>query len=147
MVVSEMPKKLIRCYEELIKFKTYDERLRYLKLDGIVCHNTFGNHRYLNQEFYNSIVYRNFRDQIILRDKSCDLAIPGLELEYVIIHHMNPINLEDLIDRSNVNLDKLLDPNQVVCVSLDTHNAIHYGKYGIAGNIFIERTKNDTKLW
>ena len=58
----------IRTYSELIQFKTFIDRYRYLKLSGAVGQETFGMDRYLNQEFYRSKEWRKLRDEIILRD-------------------------------------------------------------------------------
>ena len=41
----------------------------------------------------------------------------------ITIHHINPITKEDVIRHS----EKLLDPENAVCVSAATHKAIHYG--------------------
>lgn len=119
-----MTKKILT-YDELSKLKTFDERFKYLKLDSYVGKETFGVERYLNQDFYhNDPEWRRIRREVIIRDRSCDLGIEGREIErYVIIHHMNPITIEDILNRS----DYLLNPNFLICTTRRTHDAIHFG--------------------
>lgn len=137
---------MIRRYSELIRLSSYEERFNYLKLHGEIGVDTFGFDRYLNQKFYKSYEWRQVRDKVIARDMGCDLA----HLDYpiagqIIIHHMNPVSIEDLEHNPGI----LLDPEFLVCVSLDTHNAIHYGTdNSIVKNKTVEERKpNDTKLW
>lgn len=134
-----------KTYSELITLHTFEERYRYLKLEGNVGTDTFGFDRYLNQQFYKSQEWRNIRSLIIVRDNGCDLGIPGREIHGPIyIHHMNPIS-PDSIKQSS---DDLLNPDNLICVSLETHNAIHYGDDSILRrNSIIERTPNDTCPW
>ena len=141
-----MTQELIRSYSELSKLKTFRERYEYLRLRGDVGVQTFGRDRYLNQIFYHRTDWKNFRRQIILRDNGCDLGVPGYEFgpkQMVIIHHMNPILVEEILN----NPEMLMDPEYVISVSLDTHNAIHYGKELVAPTEFIERQPNDTIPW
>ena len=134
----------IRRYSELIQLKTFQERFEYLKLDGTVGFNTFGFDRYLNQAFYHSGEWKHFRQKIILRDNACDMAMEGYELRHgIYIHHMNPVEREDLIRHA----EEVLDPEFVVVVSFATHNAIHYGTNGVPFTAFAERTPNDTCPW
>ena len=89
----------IRTYSELIQLKTFEERFEYLKIGGTIGIETFGHDRYLNQKFYTSYEWRQFRKQIILRDNGCDLGIDGLDIYGpIFIHHINPINIEDLLE-------------------------------------------------
>lgn len=133
---------IIRTYNELMNFKTFDERFEYLRLNGKVSDLTFGFDRYLNQEFYKSQRWLKRRDDIIVRDLGCDLGLEGYEIyNKIIIHHMNPINIDDIRDRTNY----LLNPNYLICTCHNTHNAIHYGTR--SPNIIIERTRNDTCPW
>lgn len=135
---------MIRTYNELIKFKTFKERFEYLKLDGSVGNDTFGFDRYINQKFYRSQQWKTIRDKIIVRDNACDLALNGHDIYgKIIIHHMNPIRVEDILDLN----EYLLNPDYLICVSLPTHNAIHYGDYNNLNNETIQRTKNDTCPW
>ena len=134
----------IKTYSEMIKLPTFIERFRYLKLQGTVGEDTFGYDRYLNQILYTSPEWRQFRNVILLRDNGCDLACEGFEIpRYAIIHHINPISLNDIINRN----PNLFDPENVVTTVLRTHNALHYGD---ETQLIIEpvvRTRNDTCPW
>ena len=134
----------IRTYSELVQLSTFEERFNYLRLDGVVGKDTFGFDRYLNQQFYRSSEWRRVRDQVILRDCGCDLGIEGYEIpSRVLIHHMNPISIEDLQSMS----DLLMNPEYLICVSHRTHNAIHYGDERFIVTTPIERSQNDTCPW
>lgn len=134
----------IRTYSELMKLQTFEERFRYLKLNGRVAEETFGFDRYLNQQFYKSDEWLYLRDQIIIRDNGCDLAIEDREIyKRIIVHHMNPLTKADIINRS----DFLLNPEYLICTIKRTHDAIHYGDESILYDIPKERTKNDTCPW
>lgn len=134
----------IRTYSELIALPTFEERYRYLRLRGIVGEETFGFDRYLNQLFYQSPQWRDARDWVIIRDNGCDLGVEGFEIfGKIIIHHMNPITIKD-IERGG---DYLFDPEFLICVSHNTHNAIHYGDEKLLPQAPIVRTKNDTCPW
>jgi len=132
-------------YSELIRYPSWEERFNYLKLHGSVAGETFGVNRYLNQQFYHSRVWQDLRNKIILRDNGCDLGFPGYEIQgRVYIHHINPLEVEDLAVRS----DLVLDPENLICVSYETHNAIHYGSLDYAkSKQIIERTPNDACPW
>ena len=134
-----------RSYSELSTISTFDERFRYLKLNGSVGADTFGFDRYLNQQFYRSREWKDIRDKVIIRDGGCDLGVPGHEIYgRIYIHHMNPLTIDD-IEGSTENL---LNPENLICVSQQTHNAIHYGDESVLErNKIIERTANDTVLW
>lgn len=136
---------MIRTYTELIQLPTFEDRFRYLKLNGMVANETFGFDRYLNQRFYKSSEWRRIRQQVIIRDMGCDLACPDREIfGQIIIHHMNPISIEDIEN----NPDVLLNPEYLVCVSLGTHNAIHYGDDSfLKRSKVVERRPGDTTLW
>lgn len=137
----------IRRYSELVHLTTYEERFEYLKLlNGKVGEDTFGYFRWLNQKFYRSPEYRKLRRDIILRDNGCDLGILGCEFgphEKIIIHHMNPITKEDILAGNEF----VWDPEYLISVTLDTHNAIHYGKEQTRKREFIQRAPNDTCPW
>ena len=136
---------IIKSYSELIKIPTYKERFEYLRLNGIVGKDTFGYDRYLNQAFYNSPEWRRFRRDIIIRDNGCDLACEGYEIRgKIILHHINPITQDDLISRRR---DVLFDPENIICVTHNTHNAIHYGDANLLIIGPVERTANDTCPW
>ena len=134
----------IRTYSELITIPTFKERFEYLQLDGKVGEETFGFDRYLNQSFYKSPEWRSVRDFVIIRDCGCDLAIEGHEIfGKILVHHMNPIRIEDIVNRS----EYLLDPEYLICTIKNTHDAIHYGDSNLLITEPIERTKNDTCPW
>ena len=139
-----MVMKMIRTYSELITFPTFEERYRYLRLEGKVGEDTFGFDRWLNQSFYKDPEWRAIRDKIIIRDNGCDLGILGREIySRIIVHHMNPITKDDILSRSAF----LLNPEYLICTVKNTHDAIHYGDEGLLIKAPIERTKNDTCPW
>lgn len=134
----------IRTYSELITIPTFEERFEYLQLKGSVGKDTFGYDRYLNQVLYRSPEWKRLRNQIIIRDGGCDLACDGYDIyDKVLIHHLNPVTVEDVLTRSR----KVFDPDNLVCVSHNTHNAIHYGDVDLLVTGPIIRTKNDTCPW
>ena len=134
----------IRTYSELITIPTFEERFEYLQLKGSVGKDTFGYDRYLNQVLYRSPEWKRLRNKIVIRDNGCDLACDGYDIYgKVLIHHLNPITVEDVLARSR----KVFDPDNLVCVSHNTHNAIHYGDVDLLATGPIIRTKNDTCPW
>jgi hypothetical protein len=133
-----------KSYRELIKLATFEERFEYLRLGGIVGDRTFGGHRYLNQIFYRSMEWRRFRRDIIIRDDACDLACSDRPImDRIIVHHINPITIEDI----ELGRDCVFDPDNVICCSHNTSNALHYGDISLLITIPPERRKGDTKLW
>ena len=133
-----------RSYSELLQFKTFEERYQYLRLVGEVGNPTFGYDRYFNQLFYHSSEWRRTRNQIILRDNGCDLSMPNYEIHgRIYIHHINPITKKDVEEFS----DNLFNPENLVCVTFDTHNAIHYGDEQTLPKIPTERVPGDTCPW
>lgn len=131
-------------YSELITIPTYEERFKYLQLKGAVGNDTFGYDRYLNQILYNSPEWKQLRNQIIIRDNGRDLGCEGYEIYgRILIHHMNPITVEDIVSRDPI----VFDPENLICVSHNTHNAIHYGDENLLIMSPVERTKNDTCPW
>ena len=136
--------KNIRTYSELITLPTFKERFEYLRLNGIVGKDTFGFDRFMNQIFYKSREWQSLRNQIIIRDNGCDLGVDGYEIHgKILIHHMNPITPDDIVERS----DYLLNPDFLISTTLTTHNAIHYGDEKLIDKEPIERSKNDTCPW
>lgn len=135
----------IRTYSEMTKLSTFEDRFRYLMLNGNVSEETFGFDRYLNQRFYTSKEWRQLRNHIIVRDGGCDLGIPDREIfGKVMIHHLNPLSPRDIVNAT----DFLLNPEYLVCVSHDTHNAIHYGDVSyITNTLTLERKPGDTTPW
>ena len=139
-----MWKKMLRTYSELITIPTFMERFKYLKLNGRVGEETFGFDRYLNQTFYRSYEWRRLRDEIIVRDCGCDLAMEDREIfDRILIHHMNPIQANDILQHS----DMLLNPEYLICTSKLTHDAIHYGDEQILYQEPVTRTQGDTCPW
>lgn len=145
----------IKTYSELITLPSFDERFRYLQLDGQVGKETFGYDRYLNQVLYNSQEWRRFRHEIIIRDNACDLAHEDHEItswrdesgrihgQKIIIHHINPITVDDVVNRRSI----VFDPENTITTILSTHNAIHYGDESLLPKAPIERSKNDMCPW
>ncbi len=134
----------VRTYTELVRIPDYYERYRYLQLRGEVGEETFGRERYLNQALYKTLRWRKIRDEVIIRDNGCDLAHPDYEIrDRIVIHHMNPITLEDLEKESDV----VFDPEFLICVAPLTHNAIHYGDIDLLPSLPIERRPGDTCPW
>ena len=137
-----MPK---RCFSELVRLKTFDERFAYLKLKGSVGKSIFSLDRYLNQVFYKSNEWLRVRDQVILRDRGCDLGVPGLEISSkLLVHHMNPITIEDLDPEINL---EILNPEFLITTVHSTHQAIHYGDKNLLLLNSKSRKPGDTKLW
>ena len=135
---------MTRRYSEMLEIPSFEERFEYLKLLGSVGAATFGSARYMNQEFYRSREWKRFRDEIILRDEGCDLAVPGrLVRGRLLVHHLNPITEDELVHGSM----SLLDPENAVCVSFITHQAIHYGDKSLLYPDPVERHPNDTCPW
>lgn len=135
---------MIRSYSELVTIPTFEGRFKYLQLNGKVGKDTFGFDRYLNQVFYRSQRWKSVRDKVIIRDSACDLGIEGYDIYgKILIHHMNPISIED-IERES---EYLLNPEYLICVSHNTHNAIHYGNESLLPKLPKERTPNDTCPW
>jgi len=131
----------IRSYSELRTLSTFEDRYRYLRLGGVVGERTLEG---LSQGFYHSYEWKEVREYVIIRDNACDLGIPGHDIfSNAHVHHMNPITEDDII---HINMD-ILDPEYLITVTLDTHNAIHYGSEISRPVGFIERRPGDTKLW
>ena len=134
----------IKRYSELILLPTFEERYKYLQLNGVIGDETFGFDRYINQMFYRSQEWRQVRDYVIVRDNGCDLGIEGHEIRgKILIHHMNPIGIKDIQQVNKI----LLDPEYLITTMLSTHNAIHYGDESLLVTDPIERSKNDTCPW
>jgi hypothetical protein len=134
----------MRTYSELIQYSAFEDRFRYLSLRGQVGESTFGFDRWLNQQFYTSRQWRDLRHHIIVRDEGCDLGVLGYEVyRRPIIHHMNPLTVDDLVHGT----DDALDPEYLILTSHDTHNAIHYGDERLLPKPVITRTPGDTQLW
>lgn len=134
----------IRTYSEMIQLETFEERFDYLSIRSSVGIATFGFERYLNQQFYRSTQWRHVRDLVILRDNGCDLADDDHMIhDRIIIHHMNPMTIED-VEEGN---PAILDPEFLITTTHRTHNAIHYGDATLLRQPYVERRPGDTKLW
>lgn len=135
----------IRSYSEMCELPSFEERFEYLKLNGRVSSQTFGWDRIFNQQFYRSNEWKDVRDYVLVRDCGCDLSHPDHEIHgsRIIVHHMNPIDLNDIQEVSKF----LLDPDFLVCTTHHTHNAIHYGDESLLTRDPIERFANDTCPW
>lgn len=135
---------MIRSYSEVRRLDTFEDRYRYLALRGEVGASTFGFDRYINQQFYTSSQWRQVRHHVIARDNGSDLGIEGFEIfSNLVIHHMNPMTVEDITHGN----DDILDPEFLITTTHQTHNAIHYGDEGLLPRPFAERRPGDTKLW
>jgi len=131
-------------FQELSRLKTFDERFAYLKLDGQVGIDVFGQERRLNQFFYRSQEWHKVKRSVILRDLGLDLGCQGYEImDRALVHHMNPIAIEDLVD---FNPD-VLNPDYLITTSVATHLSIHYGDRNLIPRLSMERKPGDTKLW
>lgn len=134
-----------KSYSELILIPSFEERFKYLQISAHVGEETFGWNRYLNQRFYRSCEWRRFRNKVIIRDNGHDLAMPDDIFSIpgrIYIHHINPITKDDIVNGTN-----LFDLENVVCVSFNTHQAIHYGAYSKLFDNMSERHAGDTTLW
>lgn len=136
--------KSMRNYEELSHISDFNERFEYLKLDGVIGDSTFGFDRYINQRFYRSKEWLSVRDFVIVRDEGMDMGAPDHPINgRILVHHMNPISIKDISDATEF----LLNPEYLICVSHNTHNAIHYGDSSLLSGGIFERRPNDTCPW
>lgn len=134
----------MKSFKELSRLQTFEERFDYLRLKGSVGRDTFGFERYLNQRFYRSREWQLVRPHVIARDLGFDLGIEGYDIpDRVIIHHMNPMSPEDIIE---FDID-ILNPDFLITTSHKTHNDIHYGRSDHSSKHYVERKPGDTKLW
>lgn len=134
---------MTKSYSELIQIYEFEDRLSYLRLRGEVGRATFGFDRYLNQRFYRSREWHQVRQFVITRDNGLDLGVPGYEIyERPLIHHMNPLTVEQL----DKDPESALDPDFLITTCLQTHNIIHYGDNRVA-TLALERQPGDTRLW
>ena len=131
-------------YSHLIQFQSFEERFEYLKLNGVVGDSTFGFDRYINQAFYRSKQWKDVRSEVIARDLGRDLGVDGYDIPArPIVHHMNPMNVDEIVHGD----PSILNPEYLITVSHQTHNAIHYGDASLLARPLVERRPGDTKLW
>lgn len=133
----------MKSYSELSKLKTFEERFKYLELNRKRFNDTFGELRYVNQSLYSSNRWRKTRDKVIIRDMGCDLGVPGHDIYGRIeVHHINPLTMEDIVEGKRC----VFDPENLICVSKRTHDAIHYQDQRVLAKPN-ERRPNDTCPW
>lgn len=134
-----------RTYSEMRTYETFEERFEYLCLAGEVGKETFGFDRWINQHFYRSTQWKQAREVVIIRDNGCDLGVEGYGIGRgdALVHHINPMTPDDLINGSGW----VLDPEYLVLTTQRTHNAIHYGDASLIRKPLVERQPGDTKLW
>lgn len=133
-----------KTYSEMLQHQTFEDRYEYLRIGGSVGTSTFGFDRYINQSFYTSSEWKHVRNQVIVRDNGCDLAVPGYEVNgALLIHHINPLTSDDLIHHE----EWVLNPEYLITTTQSTHNAIHYGDRSLLPKPFVPRRPGDTKLW
>lgn len=136
--------KWIKTYSDLVKIPDFLDRYKFLRLGGLIGEETFGYERYLSQKFYKSREWELVRRDILIRDNGCNMAHPSYPISgKILVHHINPINPKDLLDREFV----IYDPENLVCVSLEVHRAIHYGDESLIPRDPVQRYPGDTKLW
>lgn len=135
---------ITRSYSGLMRHHTFEDRFDYLVLTGAVGDTTFGFDRHINQQFYTSAEWRRVRSFVISRDNGCDLGIPGYDIHSdLLVHHMNPMTSDDIVHGE----EWILDDEFLITTTLDTHNAIHYGRNLSPRELYIPRSPGDTNLW
>lgn len=132
-----------KTYRELSRIESFEERLEYLYIGDKIGYETFGDSRWINQRLYKSSEWARVRDRVIARDGGCDLGIDGcgLSSSNIIVHHINPITKDDILNRSKC----LFDEDNLISSSRTSHNYIHYGAR--TNSLPMERSKNDTCPW
>lgn len=134
----------LKSYSELIQYAAFEDRFEYLSVKADVAGQTFGGERWLNQGFYRSYEWKEVRDFVITRDLGCDLAsAEHIVYDRIVVHHMNPIRIEDIVD---FNAD-ILDPEYLITTCHNTHNAIHYGDVSLLPKPMVVRGPGDTTPW
>lgn len=133
-----------RTYSELKRIDSFMDKYEYLRLNGQVGEKTFGFDRYINQQFYRSSQWKQIRQHVIARDQGCDMGHEDYEIHgRILIHHMNPMLPRDIVEGD----DSILNPEYLISVTHNTHNAIHYGNESLLPQPLVERRPGDTKLW
>lgn len=136
---------MIKNYTDLSRLPDFLSRFEYAKLLAMKPGTqTFGSSRYLNQGLYHSKEWRKLRSKIIARDNAMDLgAFDRPIADRIIIHHICPITLEDF----ELHQEMIWDPENLICVSHNTHEAIHYGSENRIFKGLVERAPNDQCPW
>lgn len=136
---------MMKNYSDLSRIKTFEERFDYLKIGGSVGFETFGHNRYLNQMFYHCDEWKRAKQIVIMRDDGNDLGVKGIPITgIIIVHHINPISVEQILERDPV----IFDPEYLISVSEMTHKAIHYGDSNLLRRYEpIVRRPYDTSPW
>ena len=128
----------MKSYSELILLDSFEERLEYLKL----LDNNVDSPRHISGQLFKTAMWLHVRQQVISRDMSFDLGVFGVYISGpVIVHHINPINEFDILNMT----DKVFDLDNLITVSRNTHNKIHYKQRPEFK--LIERQPGDTILW
>ena len=126
-------------YSGALEHSNFGDRLNYLSL----AKKGYKSPRRFSNSFYHNPIWRKLRDEVIARDGGYDLGITGVEIEGdVFVHHIIPIEEMDIEDW---NEEILLNPDNLITCSHDTHMAIHYKSNETLG--IVERQPGDTKLW
>lgn len=129
---------VIKSYSELITLKSFSERLDYLMIGD----NNALSPRHMSMSFYKSKAWQTTRDMILKRDLGFDLGVFGVYIEGpMYVHHINPITEDDIRYMTK----PVLDPENLITTSLDTHNKIHYKEQ--KEDKWEERKPGDTILW
>lgn len=132
-----------KTYTDLMRLSGYQERFEYLKLNGVVSELTFGGHRQINQMLYQSSKWMRVRRSIIIRDNGWDLGDPEYPIgSKIYVHHIEPITIEDVMNNSSF----IYDEENLISVSFETHNALHYGGESRRDSIVL-RKPYDTCPW
>ena len=133
-----------KSYHELMNITSFEDRVKYLQLNGRVAESTFGSHRYLNQTLYRTPRWKQLRSHIIVRDNGCDLGHPDhLIQDAAYIHHINPISIDDILQERAI----VFDPDNLITTTFLTHQAIHYSNLDLLPKPYAERKPNDTCPW
>ena len=134
----------IRTYSGLKRLSSFNDRYEYLRLGGFVGESTFGFNRMINQTFYRSDQWRKTRRGIIIRDEGRDMGVEGYDIGgRVIVHHIVPITEDDILEMRDI----CFDPDNLICVSHNTHEAIHFSDASLLPQPFAIRRPGDTCPW
>lgn len=134
----------MKTYSELIQIPDFIGRFNYLKLNGRAGEMNEEVNRYLNQYFYRTPEWKKVRREVLIRDGGYDLGIRDrLIVGRSLVHHIEPITKKDVLERTS----KIFDLDNLILVSHDTHNAIHYGSEDLLLKDYVERKPGDTCPW